>query len=187
MGCANCGRGFHFQCRKCLKGKCHPVQAELIDVETSQRGVVSQVLRKSVFKDPQSTGRKRAAKLYPIDRTKACEWQGFKECGGGRFPVIGCYNNKQAHRHHGPIKNPLNNYEGNVHRICYNCHVRWHELNDVDYSEADNRLLPHKPVPANDLEAIQNDLDWKSGKIAATHTLKSSVEGLKSRKLESVD
>src|ERR1700754_2326409 len=37
----------------------------------------------SSLKDQQSTGRKRAAKLYPLDPDKDCEWSQKKSCGGG--------------------------------------------------------------------------------------------------------
>jgi hypothetical protein len=84
-------------------------------------------------RDPKSTGRKRAAVLFPLEREKPCEWRGLANCGGGKFPIIGCYEGNQDHRHHGPDKNTLNNSEGNVHRICDDCHNIWHSQNDPYY------------------------------------------------------
>ena len=84
-------------------------------------------------KDPKSTGRKRAAELYPLDREVPCEWRNLKYAGGGLFPIIGCSEGLQVHRHHGPDKNTLNNEPGNVHRICNECHACWHTNNDESY------------------------------------------------------
>ncbi len=92
--------------------------------------------RDASLKDQQSTGRKRAAKLFPLDRSAPCEWAAASEsnpCGGGKHPLtFGC-ENLQSHRHHGPDKNTLNNEEGNVHRICSFHHNWWHAKNDEEY------------------------------------------------------
>lgn len=85
------------------------------------------------LKDPLSTGRKEAAKLFPLNEDLPCEWQGLANCGGGKYPIIGCVDGKQLNRHHGPDKTTTNNQIGNVHRICPNCHNRWHAANDKDY------------------------------------------------------
>lgn len=177
-GCLSCGRGFHRECKRCRKGKCHSEevqQSESIEVQISKRRSEDEYL------DPKSTGRKRAAKLYPIDSEAPCEWQGKKDCGGGRRPIIGCLSGKQEHRHHGPVKNTLKNTEGNVHRICSDCHVHWHELNDLIYDEDDYRLLPHQPVPATAEEIIKNKLDWVSGEIGRQFELASTKNHEKSR------
>lgn len=91
------------------------------------------------LKDQQSTGRKRAAKLYPLNPDGYCEWAGKSKQGGGTNPIEGCglrpsstIGNQQC-RHHGPDKNTLNNEQGNVHRICTPCHNEWHAKNDKDY------------------------------------------------------
>jgi hypothetical protein len=88
--------------------------------------------------DPKSTGRKRAAQLYPLPKEGEdkleCEWRYLKFAGGGVYPIIGCIVGFASHRHHGPDKNTLNNSMGNVHRICHHCHNRWHTLNDAIYS-----------------------------------------------------
>lgn len=93
----------------------------------------------AALKDQQSTGRKRAARLYPLDRNAPCEWRGKKNQGGGDNPIQGCTDGMQLNRHHGPDKNTLNNEPGNVHRICTHCHNRWHAKNDPDYD-------PNKPL-----------------------------------------
>lgn len=89
--------------------------------------------RDASLKDQQSTGRKRAARLYPLNREQPCEWRGKVRMGGGDRPILGCLNGYQQARHHGPDKNTLNNEAGNVHRICHECHNRWHAANDPDY------------------------------------------------------
>lgn len=107
--------------------------------EISWRFANTRGKRDSSLKDQQSTGRKRAAKLYPLDRTARCQWSnasGENRMGGGKVPVpFGC-NNLQQCRHHGPDKNTLNNEQGNVHRICHWHHNNWHQLNDENYDWA---------------------------------------------------
>lgn len=89
--------------------------------------------REAALKDQQSTGRKRAAVLYPLNRNGQCEWRGRTVMGGGTAPITGCTDGTQQARHHGPDKNTLNNEQGNVHRICHGCHNRWHAANDPNY------------------------------------------------------
>jgi hypothetical protein len=109
----------------------------------------------AALKDQESTGRKRAARLYPLldntnqplkssrtagqDERADCEWRFGIRVGGGDNPIQGCVSGKQYARHHGPDKNTLNNEPGNVHRICHNCHNQWHAKNDPDYD-------PNKPL-----------------------------------------
>lgn len=101
--------------------------------------------RDAVLKDQQSTGRKRAARLYPLSRESACEWQGKAECGGGLSPILGCSLGKQEARHHGPDKSVSNNEEGNVHRICHACHNRWHAANNAEYDWNSTIVKSHQP------------------------------------------
>lgn len=116
----------------------------------------------SALKDQQSTGRKRAARMYPLDETVSCEWAGKKNCGGGKFPIVGCLGNLQQARHHGPDKNTLNNEGGNVHRICHSCHNRWHTLNDEGYDWT--AIQPrHEPFEATILDISENE-DWWQGR-----------------------
>ena len=96
----------------------------------------------SEYKDPLSTGRKRAAEMYPITPGMVCEWANLKNAGGGVVPIVGCIGRAATDRHHGPDKNTMNNAEGNVHRICAFCHNAWHGVNDPYYGE---RPAPDKP------------------------------------------
>lgn len=119
----------------------------------------------NTLKDQQSTGRKRAARLYPLDETKPCEWSGLKRAGGGNYPIIGCSGNTQRARHHGPDKNTLNNDEGNVHRICHQCHNRWHTLNDKDYVPGETINLHDRVTKATPEDFVQNILFWNGRKL----------------------
>ena len=109
----------------------------------------------AALKDQQSTGRKRAAKLYPLDREAECEWAEQTNAGGG-VTIAGCGlridskgmvvpKGKQQSRHHGPDYNTLNNDPGNVHRICHNCHNSWHAVNDPVKDEAYLALYGVRP------------------------------------------
>lgn len=167
MACVSCGRGFHPECVVSCD-VCHPADVGIEGITTPQNHQPKEL------KDEKSTGRKRAARLYPITAGADCEWMGHKNCGGGRRPIIGCYDGKQQHRHHGPVKKTTRNEQGNVHRICTSCHVRWHELNDLIYDEKDYGLLPHLPEKATDQEIISNDLEWKSGRMGKKFELASS-------------
>lgn len=118
----------------------------------------------SVLKDQQSTGRKRAARWFPLDKTVLCEWAMKKNCGGGKFPITGCAMNLQQARHHGPDKNTLNNEKGNVHRICHSCHNRWHTLNDPDYTwgAVHNE---HDPQTCGVQDIVDNEEFWKGRSV----------------------
>lgn len=119
----------------------------------------------SELKDQQSTGRKRAAKLYPLDTDAPCEWQRQKNCGGGNNPITGCANGTQKARHHGPDKNTLNNERGNVHRICPTCHNRWHAANDSGYVWG-STYPKHAPEVATDDDILANEFIWmQRGKL----------------------
>ena len=97
------------------------------------------------YKDPVSTGRKRAAELFPIEQGMACEWANLKFAGGGVVPIVGCIGRAATDRHHGPDKNTMNNAVGNVHRICSFCHKTWHGANDPFYGERPEQTLPFVP------------------------------------------
>lgn len=89
---------------------------------------------------PVEVGRARAKDVAPIPDEYECEWSMLEFAGGGIVPIIGCIGNMAADRHHGPDKSTLNNAVGtNLHRICEECHNRWHQLNDEYYG----------PRPAN--------------------------------------
>lgn len=174
MICVACGRGFH---KECLIGckKCHAKVQEPIVV--SGKTEVKKRLHGSTakdLKDPKSTGRKRAAILFPLDDTASCEWQGKKNCGGGKRPIIGCLDGMQKHRHHGPVKDTTRNHEGNVHRICTSCHNHWHELNDLQYDANTFSLLPHDPQEATVDELLKDRGSWVSGEMGRRFELASS-------------
>lgn len=121
-----------------------------------------------------TTGRKRAAQMYPISGGQVCEWAMQKNCGGGVVPVLGCMGNPASEIHHGPDKNTLNNEKvsraigdsENVHVICSECHNAWHGVNDPMYPPYDRQeqqaepWLPeeawglHEPVLATVAELI---------------------------------
>lgn len=177
MACVACGRGFHAECRN-SKGckKCHPKSKNNLMgltneevITTRKKGSTAEALR-----DPLSTGRKRAAELYRVDKEAPCEWQGKSNCGGGRRPIVGCLDGRQRDLHHGPVKNTTRNYEGNVHRICKSCHNHWHELNDLIYDEKDYSKLPHDPMDATVEELTANQLAWITGEIGRRYELASS-------------
>lgn len=118
----------------------------------------------STYRDQQSTGRKQAAKKFPLDEDALCEWAMKKNCGGGDFPITGCLANSQQARHHGPDKNTLNNENGNVHRICHTCHNRWHTLNDADYVWGKVYDL-HAPRDASPIDIGENEIFWQNRQI----------------------
>lgn len=171
MACFSCGAGLHFECSGtrgtgkacCCEGKSAPVAEEN---EEEDRRSIRGYKRDTTLKDQQSTGRKRAAVLYPIDKNTPgpCEWQGLRFAGGGRYPIIGCTNGTQQARHHGPDKNTLNNEEGNVHRICAFCHNRWHTLNDPDYQPGDPGQSHNASDKATLEELLENALYWSNKK-----------------------
>lgn len=175
MACPACGRGFHAECLEGCK-KCHPKQKNepivisgTTEPERKKKGKTAAGL-----KDPKSTGRKRAAELYPLDKSAPCEWQGKKNCGGGKRPIVGCVDGLQVARHHGPVKDTTRNHEGNVHRICTRCHNHWHELNDLVYDQKAYGLLPHDPESASAEELVSDELSWRSGEMGTRYVLAST-------------
>jgi len=165
MACIECGRRFHDECEIGDCEECHGeadrVVKNLVTIGGDGRG--HPLKEPEDVTDLYSTGRKRAAKLYPLFKDKPCEWQGKKNCGGG-LPIVGCIDGLQSNRHHGPVKQVLRNEPGNVHRICTNCHHRWHAVNDPTYDEDIWNTKPHAPEEATELELIVNDVEWKSKK-----------------------
>ena len=154
MKCLSCARGFTSECRGggCDTQNPNPEPEPTVTVpdddeqelaEDRPKRRVRRTKPDAALKDQQSTGRKRAARLYPLPKPgedpKPCEWRGKKNQGGGDNPVDGCVDGVQLARHHGPDKNTLNNDPGNVHRICHHCHNRWHAKNDPNYD-------PNRPL-----------------------------------------
>lgn len=115
------------------------------DVRASHRSTRSRSRRAAG--DSQSSGRKEAAKRFPLNEDAPCEWAGLANCGGNTHPILGCLEGKQQARHHGPEKNVQNNEEGNVHRICHYCHYRWHAKNDPSYDWNAGIYEAHQPRP----------------------------------------
>lgn len=146
------------------------------------------------IKDQTSTGRKRAAALYPIKDGMLCEWSGLKNAGGGVRPIVGCNQTRiyaqkgKGAIHHGPDKSTLNNEPENVHRICTRCHNRWHTLNDPEYPEfrpphgapfvpLDKEVMPHDPhTRATPEEMLKNEMMWQSGKTKELEAIEDGDE-----------
>lgn len=171
MPCYSCGRNFHEECLTNCE-QCHPIS----EVEVTVVSFTEEEAKKEKeFKNPESTGRKRAAMLYPLDPDKPCEWQMQKNCGGGLRPIVGCLDGKQQSRHHGPDKNTMNNSIGNVHRICHTCHVRFHELNDPIYDQEGFVDHKHAPVAASIEELWEWELSWKTGEMKKKFDLKNAI------------
>ena len=155
-----------------------PHQEELIEPSSGGRG--RPMSEPSEITDIISTGRKRAAMMYPIFKDMVCEWAHLKKAGGGVVPIIGCSGSviqptkgpDKGDRHHGPDKNVINNGPSNVHRICSKCHNRWHALNNKYYGPrppADESFIPlaehvweeHDPrLKATEAEMEENESWW---------------------------
>lgn len=116
----------------------------------------------SEYKDPISTGRKRAAAMYPIAAGQVCEWANLKAAGGGVVPITGCVGRPASDRHHGPDKNTMNNAPGNMHRICDHCHNTWHAVNDPHYGERPNHTLPFIPKGTKGLDWFDHDAQTRA-------------------------
>jgi len=160
-----------------------PHQDDYVVVGTGERGVGRPMSEPSEITDIISTGRKRAAMMYPIFKDMVCEWAGLAKAGGGVEPIIGCAGNiiqpnkgpDKGDRHHGPDKNVINNGPNNVHRICAKCHNRWHALNNKYYGPrppADEPFVPleehdweyHDSTSKADPSQIEKNEEWWSNK-----------------------
>lgn len=163
--CLACATGFHWECPSREDNSCC--------CSESGPGFTTETIRSGPIKDdedvtdPKSTGRKRAAVAYPIEEGMLCEWANLKAAGGGYYPIIGCHGRPAVARHHGPDKNTLNNNSGNVHRICANCHNRWHTRNDPLYDEffgtAEWRSHDSSSIATVE-EILRNEAYWLSKK-----------------------
>jgi hypothetical protein len=185
--CLECAGDFHNLCERGGCSNCHEIQEgpNGADVETlsdedlsaggfrrlspderktgaDRRRTSERTKNDRQLKDPHSTGRKRAVTLHGhADPTQPCEWQGKANCGGGRFPILGCVAGVQENLHHGPDKNTLNNERTNIHKICSQCHNRWHTLNDVDY-EWDGVHEPHSPREPERADVLEDNKRWQN-------------------------
>lgn len=142
--------------------KIENTDADISDVDSkSTRNSRRKSRRGRNLSDSQSSGRKEAAKLYPLDETSPCEWQGLGNCGGGDYPILGCVEGGfQQARHHGPDKNVSSNFDGNVHRICHYCHYRWHAKNDATYDWNAGSWPLHNPRPLTESERKTQAVDY---------------------------
>jgi hypothetical protein len=113
------------------------------------------------YADPLSTGRKEAVKKFPIKPGMVCEWAWLQFAGGGVMPIIGCPGHPAEAVHHGPDKNTMRNTAENVHRICAECHNRWHAANDEYYGERpttpDGKVDASVPFHPVGMEPIPHD------------------------------
>lgn len=159
MSCISCGRGFINECT-CESATEEKPQANSENEDWSGAGYENDEPKRgpgrpqkdpSEMLDPKSTGRKRAAQLYPLDPNAWCEWLNKANCGGGKHPILGCSSGKQRNIHHGPDKDTNNNHRSNIHLICPDCHNRWHAANDNDH----DATISHAPYDASPFERQQ--------------------------------
>lgn len=187
VGCLACGRFFHNECLDIRADICcckrtntttpvanpfvagftfgaagvstddSPTPIGSSDNEGDSEESASDILRRSLLE-------------FPIDRSVACEWKGLADCGGGKYPIVGCANGYQLNLHHSPVKilsglmdddgAPYDfNREGNVHRICGRCHLLWHYWNEETYDPVEVLHKPHSPRPATPHELVL----WSTG------------------------
>lgn len=149
----------------------------VVDTRTAQRAEKDP----ASIRDQTSTGRKRAALLYPIPQEgQLCEWAGLVNAGGGVHPIVGCRGTiifpekgNDARRvpgaiHHGPDKSTLNNEPNNVSRVCVTCHNRWHALNNRFYGERPDQGQPFLPLSGNVLPLVRRGLQKDDELVLAT-------------------
>lgn len=178
--CGPCAVGYHWECHHPTEeGLCHCTKEseQVVDVSLMLGGATGEVKERggqikdfANVKDLESTGRKRAAKLFPIPKEGepryplACEWRGLSAAGGGVIPIVGCHDGFAKDIHHGPDKNTLSNFVGNVHRICKTCHNRWHTVNDKYYSgERPMGDVPY--VPLSEYDFVDHSLERASTEL----------------------
>jgi hypothetical protein len=155
-GCIACGRLIHEECPHSKEGKCccaatKNTEKPITVINDDEPEIKERFSKTGIG---VSAGRKRAAALYEINKDAPCEWRNLANCGGGKFPIVGCLTGKQANRHHGPIKDTSHNERKNIHLICPPCHNLWHDSNDPHYDESVYAELPHDPRPATLVELM---------------------------------
>lgn len=139
MKCINCAAGF--DSAFCIWGERCGNTDEMPMAEGLGLDAIGEDESEKEMRDPISTGRKRAARLYKLAPGQVCEWAWQKNVGGGIEPIFGCAGRPAVHIHHGPDKSTLNNERSNISLVCNFCHNRWHVANDKYYVEprpADN-------------------------------------------------
>lgn len=199
--CYSCRAGWHGECISpvtlndaagvpglhwytcCCHQEAETFEPSFVTVDTRRAEKANEDIR-----DQTSTGRKRAAALYPIPSLESggmeCEWAWLANAGGGAMGIVGCRGNIIAdikekttgpdgsttypgNIHHGPDKSTLNNNPDNIHRVCPVCHNRWHTLNDPLYGVRPDAGLSHFPLSGKFLEhdavtqATTEELDYQ--------------------------
>ncbi len=169
--CLPCQAECHWECinPEDLEGVlaccCKPV--EVLSAENGPRGGPTKDPAEML--DPTSTGRKQAAKLKPIEGGMICEWKLLARAGGGVIPIVGCIGNLAKNIHHGPDKDTTNNGDENLHRVCSECHNRWHSLNDPFYGSRTPAGVPFIPLTGTNHQHDPNTL--ASIEVAYAHEL----------------
>ena len=163
--CLPCSNGFYMECTQPVDddlpcGLVLSVEITLKENDTTAKLRGGQIKDAIDITDVQSTGRKRAAQLYPITEGMSCEWQGLGRAGGGVVSSLGCYEGLASNIHHGPDKNTLNNKQNNVHRICAKCHNWWHAQNDMFYGDRPDGTEPF--IPLGDSVWVLHDSETKA-------------------------
>lgn len=173
--CLPCASGYHHECKTPdPEGYCHCyADAEPVVIEATDKKLRGgQYKDREDVTDIESTGRKRTAILYPLDREADCEWKELKSCGGAVVPVMGCIAGKQQAAHHGPDKNTLTITVNNVHRICHTCltsemriltrDLRWVKVSNVaegdwlvGFNEDIENKMHYEPSRVESVEVIQ--------------------------------
>jgi hypothetical protein len=167
--CRACAADLHGECyspdsNDCCCATVEAMLNQVSGVPKEDRSVGSRDYKDSKSSiDPKSTGRKRAARDYPIHNGMPCEWRGLANAGGA-LSIVGCIDGIATHRHHGPNKDTLHNEKGNVHRICTKCHNRWHTRNDGSYNW-NGPWEPHDPdTKATDQQLMESEIYWAGNK-----------------------
>lgn len=175
--CVNCVAEMHpMFCLWSVEG-CKPSDTESPNGSSESTAVddMGQDSEEKVFRDPISTGRKRAAVMYPISPGQVCDWAWRKQCGGGIEPIMGCTGRPATHIHHGPDKSTLNNVRENISLVCNFCHNRWHVANDKYYVEprpSDNsEWLPTKFVGERHIFQLSDSIKASKTEILTNELL----------------
>lgn len=190
FACQPCALGYHWECAD-------PVERD--DGMLLCCCTVGSVVSKAILDDDEdgreitnnlTSGRKRAARLVPILTGMVCEFAMLRYAGGGIIPIVGCPGNvlakvkkgadlpagtdSRGELHHGPDKTTINNAPGtNLHRICSNCHHRWHALNNPFYPkerpgpevpwlpvDGDRRCYPHDAFTLATSDEVDKSEEW---------------------------
>ena len=193
FACQPCALGYHWECVQPIEGAsdtlgylcCCTAEAQLRGIPASD----DEDFTERAITNNLTTGRKRAGRLAPILTGMICEWSQLRYAGGGIVPIVGCNGNvlakvkrgadlpegtdSRGELHHGPDKTTLNNGPLNLHRICSDCHHRWHALNDDFYPEdrpgpeepwlpvdGDHRVWPHDVVTLATNDELTKSDEW---------------------------